>query len=208
MGSSECSLGNECGRTGGFCGEKCGVGRSEGQEFHGRASQGRDAAPWPQGWQDPAVMQVPKPHMGLKKSPSCPPCPTPSHSGCREHGIGYRQRCFYFVEDAAEWNQSESFCQTLGAHLASIRTWEELRFLVRYGGSRHHWIGLRREGAAPWMWVNGTLFNNEFQVRGRGQCAFVDGDGISSDWCSLMKFSVCSHPQAGSRSDPEGWNLT
>ncbi|XP_030905054.2 C-type lectin domain family 2 member E-like [Melopsittacus undulatus] len=146
--------------------------------------------------------------LAVKKSPSCPPCPTPSHSGCREHGIGYRQRCFYFVEDAAEWNQSESFCQTLGAHLASIRTWEELRFLVRYGGSRHHWIGLRREGAAPWMWVNGTLFNNEFQVRGRGQCAFVDGDGISSDWCSLMKFSVCSHPQAGSRSDPEGWNLT
>ncbi|KAM8985841.1 C-type lectin domain family 2 member E-like [Ara ararauna] len=149
--------------------------------------------------------------LAVKKFPSCPACPSPNHSSCRENGIGYREKCFYFVEDEAEWNRSESFCLSLGAHLATIDVWEELRFLLRYGGSLHYWIGLRREGSAPWTWVNGSLFNNSFQVRGRGQCAFVDGDGISSDWCSLMKYSVCSHPQArhgGSRRDPEGWNLT
>uniref|UniRef100_A0A672U1G4 C-type lectin domain-containing protein n=1 Tax=Strigops habroptila TaxID=2489341 RepID=A0A672U1G4_STRHB len=130
---------------------------------------------------------------------------------CLENGIGYREKCFYFVEDEAEWNRSETFCRSLGAHLATIDTWQELRFLLRYGGSLHYWIGLRREGSAPWTWFNGSLFNNSFQIRGRGQCAFVNGDGISSDWCSLMKYSVCSHPQTrptGSRRDPEVWNLT
>uniref|UniRef100_A0A8B9FRR6 C-type lectin domain-containing protein n=1 Tax=Amazona collaria TaxID=241587 RepID=A0A8B9FRR6_9PSIT len=99
------------------------------------------------------------------KFPSCPACPAPDHSRCLENGIGYREKCFYFVEDEAEWNRSESFCLSLGAHLATIDMWEELRFLLRYGGSLHYWIGLRREGSAPWTWVNGSLFNNSVKVR-------------------------------------------
>ncbi|KAK2542397.1 hypothetical protein Q9233_000489 [Columba guinea] len=34
-----------------------------------------------------------------------------------------------------------------------------------------------------------------FDVRGKVQCAYINQDGISSDWCSQMKFSVCSHRQ-------------
>uniref|UniRef100_A0A672U441 C-type lectin domain-containing protein n=1 Tax=Strigops habroptila TaxID=2489341 RepID=A0A672U441_STRHB len=98
----------------------------------------------------------------VKKFPSCPACPSPNHSSCLENGIGYREKCFYFVEDEAEWNRSETFCRSLGAHLATIDTWQELRFLLRYGGSLHYWIGLRREGSAPWTWFNGSLFNNSY----------------------------------------------
>lgn len=34
-----------------------------------------------------------------------------------------------------------------------------------------------------------------FDVRGEGQCAYIDGDGVSSARCSQEKYSVCSHAQ-------------
>nr|ALP32465.1 Blec3 [Nipponia nippon] len=133
--------------------------------------------------------------LAAKKCPSCPSCPAPILPSCLENGIGYREKCFYFVEDEADWNRSQISCLSLGAHLATIDTQEELRFLLRYGSSLRYWVGLRREGSGPWKWFNGSLFNNPFDVRGKGQCAYISVDGISSDWCFQMKYSVCSHPQ-------------
>ncbi|XP_065508729.1 C-type lectin domain family 2 member D-like [Caloenas nicobarica] len=133
--------------------------------------------------------------LAVKRCPSCPSCPSRVLPGCLENGIGYREKCFYFIEDEAEWNRSQSSCISLGAHLATIDSWEELRFLLRYGRSSHYWVGLQREDSGPWKWVNGSLSNNSFDVRGKGQCAYINQDGISSDWCSQMKFSVCSHLQ-------------
>ncbi|KAM9207916.1 LOW QUALITY PROTEIN: uncharacterized protein RG961_014777 [Leptosomus discolor] len=133
--------------------------------------------------------------LAARKCPSCPSCPSPILPSCLENGIGYRGKCFYFVEDEADWNGSQSSCLSLRARLATIDTWDELRFLLRYGSSLHHWVGLRREGSGPWKWVNGSLFNNLFDIQGEGQCAYINADGISSDWCSQMKYSICSHPQ-------------
>ncbi|XP_010115926.1 PREDICTED: C-type lectin domain family 2 member D-like, partial [Chlamydotis macqueenii] len=75
---------------------------------------------------------------------------------CPENGIGFGEKCFYFVEAEADWNRSQASCLSLGAHLAAIDSQEELSFLLRYG----------------------------FPVRGNGQCAYINLDGISSDWCS------------------------
>ncbi|XP_064898036.1 uncharacterized protein LOC102085062 [Columba livia] len=130
--------------------------------------------------------------LAVKKCPSCPSHVLPS---CLNNGIGYGEKCFYFIEDEAEWNRSRIVCVSLGAHLATIDSWEELRFLLRYGRSLHYWLGLQREESGPWKWVNGSLFNNWFDVRGKGQCAYINQDGVSSDWCSQTKFSVCSHQQ-------------
>ncbi|XP_010291448.1 PREDICTED: C-type lectin domain family 2 member E-like [Phaethon lepturus] len=120
---------------------------------------------------------------------------SPVLPSCLENGIGYGEKCFYFVEDEAGWNRSQISCLSLGARLATVDTREELRFLVRYGSSSHYWVGLRREGSGPWRWSNGSLFDNQFDVRGEGQCAYIATDGIRSDWCSRRKSSVCSHPQ-------------
>ncbi|XP_027637748.1 C-type lectin domain family 2 member D-like isoform X1 [Falco peregrinus] len=133
--------------------------------------------------------------LAAKKRPSCPSCPSPVLPSCLENGIGYRGKCFYFTEDEADWNRSQISCLSHGAHLATIDTQEELRFLLRYGKLLHYWVGLRREGAGPWKWFNESLFNNMFDVRGNGQCAYINADGISSDWCSQMKYFVCSHWQ-------------
>ncbi|NXX45561.1 CLC2E protein, partial [Tricholaema leucomelas] len=98
--------------------------------------------------------------LAAKKCPSCPSCPSPTLPSCLANGVGYRQKCFYFMEDKADWNRSQSSCLALGAHLATIDTWEELRFLLRCASSAHHWVGLRREGSGPWHWLNGSLLTN------------------------------------------------
>ncbi|NWU74011.1 CLC2E protein, partial [Pterocles burchelli] len=95
-----------------------------------------------------------------KKCPSCPSCPPPILPGCRENGIGYGEKCFYFVEDEADWNRSQSSCVALGAHLTAVDTPQELRFLLRYGSSSPYWIGLRREDSGSWKWFNGSFFNH------------------------------------------------
>ncbi|XP_065508546.1 C-type lectin domain family 2 member E-like isoform X1 [Caloenas nicobarica] len=64
--------------------------------------------------------------LAVKRCPSCPSCPSRVLPGCLENGIGYREKCFYFIEDEAEWNRSQSSCISLGAHLATIDSWEEL----------------------------------------------------------------------------------
>ncbi|XP_074710434.1 C-type lectin domain family 2 member B-like isoform X1 [Strix uralensis] len=133
--------------------------------------------------------------LAAKKSPSCPSCPSPTLPSCPANALGYKLKCFYFVEDEADWNTSQSFCLSLGAHLTTIDSPEELDFLLRYGRSIHYWVGLRREGSAPWKWFDGSFLNSSFPVRGDGQCAYINHDGISSDWCSQKKYSVCSHPQ-------------
>ncbi|XP_009885531.1 PREDICTED: C-type lectin domain family 2 member E-like [Charadrius vociferus] len=117
--------------------------------------------------------------LAAKKCPSCPSYPSPVLPGCRENGIGYGEKCFYFVEDEADWNGSAVSCLSLGAHLATVDSREEL--------------------------VNEKPPRNWFDVRGDGRCAYVHQDGISSDWCSRMKSSVCSHPQKVPRRDPEGF---
>ncbi|NXN73008.1 CLC2E protein, partial [Himantopus himantopus] len=98
--------------------------------------------------------------LAAKKCPSCPSCPPPVLPSCSENGVGYGEKCFYFVEDEADWNSSAISCLSLGAHLATVDTWEELRFLLRYGGSLHYWVGLQRESSGPWKWFNGSLYNN------------------------------------------------
>ncbi|KAK2542042.1 hypothetical protein Q9966_003860 [Columba livia] len=63
--------------------------------------------------------------------------------------------------------------------------------------SSYFWIGLSRPSDGKgWTWLNGSLVDwRRFDVRGKGQCAYINQDGVSSDWCSQTKFSVCSHRQ-------------
>ncbi|XP_068520271.1 C-type lectin domain family 2 member D-like isoform X2 [Anas acuta] len=134
----------------------------------------------------------------------CPSCPSPILPSCSGNGIGFRQKCFYFVENETNWNESQSFCLSLGAQLATIDSQEDLSFLLRYGRALHYWVGLHREGSDPWRWCNGSLFNNRFDIQGNGQCAYIDLAGVSSDWCSQQKYSVCSHPLKSPRRAERG----
>ncbi|NWV86157.1 CLC2D protein, partial [Dasyornis broadbenti] len=90
----------------------------------------------------------------------CPPCPAPARLQCLENGVGFGEKCFYFVEEEKDWNEARNSCLSHRARLATVDSQKELDFLLRYGSSFHHWLGLRREDSQPWTWLNGSLFND------------------------------------------------
>ncbi|XP_021239186.1 C-type lectin domain family 2 member D-like isoform X2 [Numida meleagris] len=124
--------------------------------------------------------------------PSCSPRPQFSHV-CPNAWVGFQGKCHYFSDTESDWNSSREHCQRLGASLATIDTVEERAFMLRYQGPANCWIGLHREeGDERWTWADGSAFTNWFQLRGGGQCAYLNGDRISSALCHTEKYWVCS----------------
>ncbi|CAM4651496.1 unnamed protein product [Lepidochelys olivacea] len=65
-------------------------------------------------------------------------------------------------------------------------------FLLRHKGVYDHWISLWREQGQPWKWANGTKFNHLFQIRGGGDCAYLnDEKGVSSSQCYMGRRWIC-----------------
>lgn len=68
-----------------------------------------------------------------------PPCTTTALPGCLESGIGFGDKCFYFLEKEVDWEGSQRSCLSHQAHLATIDTREEL---VRETSKEAVWNGL------------------------------------------------------------------
>ncbi|XP_039374406.1 C-type lectin domain family 2 member D-like isoform X2 [Mauremys reevesii] len=139
--------------------------------------------------------------LAARKPPPCPPHVT---AACPDGWVGYQGKCFYFSETEENWNNSQSHCSSLNASLASIDSLPELDFMLRYKGIPYRWIGLQREQGEgqPWKWTNGTIFNNLFQVRGEGHCAYLDEYGVSSSRCYSERHFICKRPDECSRRKP------
>ncbi|XP_065420195.1 C-type lectin domain family 2 member D-like isoform X3 [Chrysemys picta bellii] len=139
--------------------------------------------------------------LAAKKTP-----PSPSHvtAACPDGWVGYQGNCYYFSETEGNWSTSQSHCSSLNASLASIDSLPELNFMLRYREIPYRWIGLQKEQGEgqPWKWTNGTIFNNLFQVRGEGQCAYLDDHGVSSSRCYSDRHFICSQPAECSRRKP------
>uniref|UniRef100_A0A8C2SN76 C-type lectin domain-containing protein n=1 Tax=Coturnix japonica TaxID=93934 RepID=A0A8C2SN76_COTJA len=130
----------------------------------------------------------------LQRCELCSPCPEVSHVS-HNAWVGFQGKCYYFSDTESAWNISREHCQQLGASLATIDSKEEMEFVLRFRGPANCWIGLHKaEGDERWMWVNGSAFSNwsVFQLQDGGQCAYLNGDRISSTLCYTEKSWVCS----------------
>ncbi|XP_050770770.1 C-type lectin domain family 2 member D-like [Gymnogyps californianus] len=112
---------------------------------------------------------------------------------CPDAWLGFQGKCYYFSEAESNWTTSQESCEALGASLALISTREELTFIKRYKGEANHWFGLRKNGDS-WWWTNGMAFDNWFEVRGGGPCAYLNQERISSSLCHTKKNWLCSRP--------------
>uniref|UniRef100_A0A8C0IH56 C-type lectin domain-containing protein n=1 Tax=Bubo bubo TaxID=30461 RepID=A0A8C0IH56_BUBBB len=119
------------------------------------------------------------------------PRPQPC-SRCPFDWIGYRGKCYYFLEAEGNWTSSRDNCSALAFFSPLFQS-----FVTRYKGSLEHWIGLSREDEEqPWEWVNGSRLSPLFQIRGGGGlCALVKDDGLSSSRCGAEKSWVCNKPE-------------
>lgn len=113
---------------------------------------------------------------------------------CPGAWLGFQGKCYYFSEVESNWTTAQESCKVLGASLAVISNMEELAFIKRYKGEANHWFGLRKEDDDSWCWTNGTAFNNWFEVRGGGPCAYLNQERISSSLCHTKKNWLCSRP--------------
>ncbi|XP_069867721.1 C-type lectin domain family 2 member H-like [Dipodomys merriami] len=118
-------------------------------------------------------------------------------SSCPGAWIGFGNKCYYFSDDVRNWTSSQAFCASFGANLVKFDSKEELDFLERHRDSYDHWIGLRRESPQhSWKWADNTEFSNLVQVRGAGECGFLNGVGISSARFYTERKWICSKPSS------------
>lgn len=119
----------------------------------------------------------------------------PVYTACPERWIGLGRKCFYFSEDIRNWTYSQTFCVSLKADLARIETLEELKFLKRYKGPSDHWIGLSRESSHhTWKWTDNTEYNATFFIKGVGECAYLNDNGVSSARSYTDRKWICNKP--------------
>ncbi|XP_008844324.1 C-type lectin domain family 2 member D11-like [Nannospalax galili] len=73
----------------------------------------------------------------------------------------------------------------------------ETDFLRRYKGPSDHWIGLYRESSGqPWKWTDNTEYNNTVSIRGVGEHAYLNDNGISSARVYADRKWICSKPNS------------
>ncbi|KAM4035130.1 C-type lectin domain family 2 member D-like isoform 5-T5 [Anomaloglossus baeobatrachus] len=121
-----------------------------------------------------------------------------SRDPCEDGWIWYMRKCYYFSTNISEWENSQDFCASKNASLAIIDRKYELDFILRFKGSSDHWIGLRRENESkPWVWTNGSIYdNNMFPIVGFSNCVLVNSGRISSVSCYSDKHWICNKPDA------------
>ncbi|XP_068431961.1 CD209 antigen-like protein 2 isoform X2 [Clinocottus analis] len=89
----------------------------------------------------------------IKPTTKAPPvCPVDWHL--------FNSSCYFVSRTTRDWPESQSFCQSQGAHLAIIHTAEEQTFLWNLLPRGHwaaFWFGISDEHTEDqWKWVDGT----------------------------------------------------
>uniref|UniRef100_A0A670IQJ8 C-type lectin domain-containing protein n=1 Tax=Podarcis muralis TaxID=64176 RepID=A0A670IQJ8_PODMU len=127
--------------------------------------------------------------------PTALPSPSTPTECCPEGWIGYQRKCYYFSDSDRNWTYSQNYCASFNASLVVIDSQEEMIFLRRYKGHFDHWIGLQRmNDQEPWKWINGTIFNKSFEIRGGGTGAYLNHQGVASGTSGSEERWICSKP--------------
>lgn len=114
-------------------------------------------------------------------------------TSCPKYWLNYEGTCFHFSDVEDTWNSSQKNCSSYGGSLVLVATPEELAFVKRYKSRTDYWIGLQREAVGePWKWPNGSVFNNLFEIRADGHCAYLNDEEASSTWCDTRRNWICS----------------
>ncbi|XP_069506603.1 C-type lectin domain family 7 member A-like [Ambystoma mexicanum] len=112
---------------------------------------------------------------------------------CGDEWIWFRKKCYFFSQVEANWDAAEHACASWKSSLAVIDNQREMDFMMRYNGKFDHWIGLRRDYGQHWIWVNGSEFNNWFQIKDVSDYAFLDHDHVGSAERHNVRNWICSH---------------
>ncbi|XP_019344075.1 C-type lectin domain family 2 member L isoform X2 [Alligator mississippiensis] len=115
---------------------------------------------------------------------------SPAVNPCPADWLCYQNECYYLSEQENNWNSSQRDCSSRKASLFVPKNQQELQFITKIT-KQDPWIGLHKKGE-DFFWVNGTAMNkNLWQVKGSGECAYIESEEISFSGCSLTRNWVC-----------------
>ncbi|KAM6211123.1 LOW QUALITY PROTEIN: C-type lectin domain family 2 member L-like [Sarcoramphus papa] len=115
----------------------------------------------------------------------------PSLELCPSGWLYFQRKCYYLSEGEANWNSSQSLCSLHNASLLVIENHQELSFMVKIT-KQDPWIGLYKRNE-EFFWVNGKALDNKLiEVKGSGNCAYLESKGVSASGCYLTRKWVCS----------------
>ncbi|XP_030314950.1 C-type lectin domain family 2 member L-like isoform X2 [Calypte anna] len=115
----------------------------------------------------------------------------PSLELCPSGWLYLQRKCYYLSDSEANWNYSHSLCSLHNASLLVIENHQELSFMMKIT-KQDLWIGLYKRNE-EFFWVNGKqLDNNLTEVKGSGNCAYLNSKGVSASGCYLTRRWVCS----------------
>ncbi|XP_032544835.1 C-type lectin domain family 2 member L-like isoform X2 [Chiroxiphia lanceolata] len=110
---------------------------------------------------------------------------------CPSGWLYFQRKCYYLSENEADWNSSQSHCSLHNASLLVIKNHQELSFMMKIT-KQDPWIGLYKRNE-EFFWVNGKALDSELiEVKGSGNCAYLESKGVSASGCYLTRKWVCS----------------
>ncbi|XP_028937466.2 C-type lectin domain family 2 member A-like isoform X6 [Ornithorhynchus anatinus] len=122
---------------------------------------------------------------------------TPNAVKCSSAWLEVNETCFFLSTKTRDWEGSKTFCEQEQATLAMM-TIVQLEYLKTQVGTSDYWIGLTKKSSSDWRWLNGSALNNLFNIRGAGDCAYLDSSSVNSAGCSQPRRWICSGPLASS----------
>ncbi|XP_028937969.1 early activation antigen CD69-like isoform X2 [Ornithorhynchus anatinus] len=109
---------------------------------------------------------------------------------CSEHWKLVEMKCFSLSSETRDWDSSQENCKGHKATLAVVSQ-KQLEILTKGVGNSDYWIGLKKK-FDQWKWDDNTTFNKEFNIRGAGNCAYLDSSSVNSAGCSQPRRWICS----------------
>ncbi len=103
---------------------------------------------------------------------------------------------YKLIDTGLTWNEAESYCESMGGHLAIITTEEEQKIienLLQGGTKNSYWIGGYKSGNS-WVWLNGEKFSYTNWAPGQPDNNTSSGKGENH----LMIYRVANPNSKGS----------
>ncbi|KAH0629607.1 hypothetical protein JD844_011816 [Phrynosoma platyrhinos] len=123
---------------------------------------------------------------------------------CPEGWPKFQTKCYYFSSRQHTWEEAQSICFTLGAHLVVVHDNATKKFLNHQQNSSY-WLGLRRYSKGDWLWVDDTPLQVKSEIKGVNEpaeqsCMYVNRTENASrktkSSCKHFFYYICEKQQA------------
>uniref|UniRef100_A0A6I8PJ58 C-type lectin domain-containing protein n=1 Tax=Ornithorhynchus anatinus TaxID=9258 RepID=A0A6I8PJ58_ORNAN len=122
---------------------------------------------------------------------------TPGKAECPPGWIEVDGNCFFLSTGTKDWEESKRACEEHNALLTKLSVLQ-MEVLKSHVENSDYWIGLKKSGDSGWVWNDNSAFHEEFNIRGAGDCAYLDSSSVNSAGCSQPRRWICSGPLASS----------